>query len=366
MSATTVTTLEVLPAQNMRVATDVAGVSREIVLRTAIEIQGRKYVRVEGWMAIATAHGCVASSRSVEKVEGGYRAIGEIRRISDGALLAQAEGFVGEDESTWFGGEKWSRASNRMEQVPKRADYAIRAMVQTRAISRVCRAAFSHVVVMIDGNLSTTPAEEVPEHGFDDTPATSSAPKVATEAHLGLEPRTAKPTPAPETDDQKKARFLGLFKSYGIYATEVFRRDGLILDTEDYTDISAGKVASFTNNMVNALIKDVKNEAGAAENPELPEEEQLPVSIGNTIVPIPHKGQKRDDYIRKPDTIGSLYVAASDDREAANRLFGFMNNFQPKPWKDKFGKERPPGKSDIEFRAALDALARWREEKGIK
>lgn len=222
------------------------------------------------------------------------------------------------------------------------------------AISYLRRYGFCSIIGMAlegeddDGNKASTPS----------TPSISEQVKLV----MGEPP----PTKKPETDDQKKARFLGFFKSYEIYATEVFRRDGLILDTEDYTDISAGKVASFTNNMVNALIKDVKNEAGAAENPELPEEEQLPVSIGNTIVPIPHKGQKRDDYLRKPDTIGSLYVAASDDREAANRLFGFMNNFQPKPWKDKFGKERPPGKSDIEFRAALDALARWREEKGIK
>jgi RNase H-fold protein (predicted Holliday junction resolvase) len=33
-------------------------------------------------------------------------------------------------------------------------------MAQTRAISRVCRSAFAHCVVLIDADLSTTPAEE--------------------------------------------------------------------------------------------------------------------------------------------------------------------------------------------------------------
>ena len=33
-------------------------------------------------------------------------------------------------------------------------------MAQTRAISRVCRSAFAHCVVLIDAELSTTPAEE--------------------------------------------------------------------------------------------------------------------------------------------------------------------------------------------------------------
>jgi hypothetical protein len=51
--------------------------------------------------------------------------------------------------------------------MPKRPDYAIRAMASTRAVSRVCRAAFSHVVVLMDAGLSTTPAEEVPDGGFD-------------------------------------------------------------------------------------------------------------------------------------------------------------------------------------------------------
>lgn len=150
------------PGTLMRWATDVAGVSREIVLKTAVLIQGRKYVKVEGWQAIAVAHGCVTSSKDVEKVQGGYRAIGEVRRMADGVLLSQAEGFIGEDEPTWFGGDV------RGKILPKRADYAIRAMCQTRAISRACRSAFAHVVVLIDGNLSTTPAEEVPFEGFVD------------------------------------------------------------------------------------------------------------------------------------------------------------------------------------------------------
>jgi hypothetical protein len=132
----------------MRQATDVAGVCRQIVLKTSSNISGRQYVRCEGWMAIATAHGCIASSRDVKKIDGGWTAIGEIRRISDGALLSQAEGFVGMDETkTWA----------------QRPEYACRAMAQTRAISRACRAAFAHVVVLIDENLSTTPAEEVQE-----------------------------------------------------------------------------------------------------------------------------------------------------------------------------------------------------------
>lgn len=40
-------------------------------------------------------------------------------------------------------------------------------MAQTRAMSRACRSAFAHVVVMMNAGLATTPAEEVPHDGFD-------------------------------------------------------------------------------------------------------------------------------------------------------------------------------------------------------
>lgn len=142
------------PAALMRRATDVAGVSKEIVMKTAMTIQGRRYVRVEGWQAIAIAHGCTLTIRSVQAIEGGISAICDVIRIADGHAIASAEGFVGEDEKTWA----------------NRPLYAKRAMAQTRAMSRAARSAFAHVVVLIDSNLSTTPAEEVPDAGFDPAP----------------------------------------------------------------------------------------------------------------------------------------------------------------------------------------------------
>ncbi len=146
------TTIQSTGPALFRASTDAAGLCKEIVVATARNIQGRKYVQVEGWQAIAIAHGCVASAGSVERVEGGYRAIGKVIRMDSGQEIATAEGFVGDDESMWA----------------KRPEYARRAMAQTRAISRACRSAFAHVVVMMNAGLSTTPAEEVPPGGFDD------------------------------------------------------------------------------------------------------------------------------------------------------------------------------------------------------
>lgn len=179
---------QLVPVELIRKATDIASVCKAIVEKTAMTIQDKKYVKVEGWMSIATAHGCVASAGEVQYVPktdhsaGGFRAVGEIRRIDNGQVIATAEGFVGEDEPTWFGGH--AQTSRGPKFYEKRADYAIRAMAQTRAVSRACRTAFAHVVVMMDAGLQTTPAEEVPTGGFEDrsdhaTPQQSAEPKQA-------------------------------------------------------------------------------------------------------------------------------------------------------------------------------------------
>jgi len=148
---------------HIRQATDVAGACRAIVKETCQRIGQKDYVRVEGWQAIAVAHGCVASARDVERLEDGYRCIGEVKRMDNGQVISSAEGFLGDDEKMWF----------------ERPTYAKRAMVQTRAISRACRSAFAHIVVLIDSKLSTTPAEEIPVGGFEDlnTDKYEQAPK---------------------------------------------------------------------------------------------------------------------------------------------------------------------------------------------
>jgi hypothetical protein len=159
-------------ADAYKMSMDAARICGDLVRAAAQTIQGRKYVGVDGWQAIAAAHGCVASAGEVTTDEHGVRAIGEVRRLSDGLVIAKGEGFVGKDEPMWFGGETevWSRQARRKISVllPKRPDFAIRAMAQTRATSRACRTAFAHVVALIGPDLQTTPAEEM--HGLHEDP----------------------------------------------------------------------------------------------------------------------------------------------------------------------------------------------------
>lgn len=169
------------PIANIKKSTDVAGACKEIVTRTSIKIQNRKYVPVEGWMAIATAHGCNLSACDVKQVDGGISARGIVRRISDGITLGEAEGFVGDDEKTW---------SNRPL-------FARRAMAQTRAMSRAARSVFAHVVVLMDAGLETTPAEEM---GHEIEVKTV----VSTPQREIVQPVKAEPKPEPKKPDDRE------------------------------------------------------------------------------------------------------------------------------------------------------------------
>lgn len=85
----------------------------------------------------------------------------------------------------------------------------------------------------------------------------------------------------------------------------------------------------------------------------------------DVIVPIPHKGEKRDEYLKHPETIGQLYeMRHGQDEEsqaARQRLWGFITHYEPKGWTKHDGTEMPPSDTDLKFREALDALADWHE-----
>jgi len=166
------------PVMEIMVAKDAARAVREIVKACAVNIGGGRHLRIEGWQTIGAAFGCVLSAGEVEAIEGGIRARGRVIRAHDGAVIAEAEGFIGDDEKTWTA----------------RPLYARRAMAQTRAMSRAARSAFAFVVTLIDKNLNTTPAEEVTEGGFSEPRRAPAAPARRT--------RQAAAAPPPEDREE--------------------------------------------------------------------------------------------------------------------------------------------------------------------
>lgn len=168
-------------SQQWRRSTDAAGLVKEAVLKCTISIQGKKYLTVAGYQAVANAFGCVASSRDVSRIEGGFQAVGEVRRMTDGVVIATGVGFLGDDEKVW--------ASRPM--------FAKMAMAQTRGCGRALRAAFAFMAPLIDSGLETTPAEEMEGAiSHEAKPATTVTGVAATKAALNVV-RAAHPKASP-------------------------------------------------------------------------------------------------------------------------------------------------------------------------
>ena len=178
------------PTELMAKSNEVADVCRTIISKAYTVIQKKKYVRVEGWEAIAAAHECHVSAHSAKREYDnkgeliGYTAIASVRN-KFGQEIGTGDGFVGFDETDRKGVNTWKL----------RDEYAGRAMAQTRAISRACRAIFAHVLVLLDDGYSTTPAEEVrdttPEKYVQQTPSKypPKKPKRKSKDRMTLEAR---------------------------------------------------------------------------------------------------------------------------------------------------------------------------------
>lgn len=220
-----------------------------------------------------------------------------------------------------------------------------------------------------------------------DAPGTASAPPPA--------PRPTKiPNALPVATEAHRKRLLevlagegGLGPDFTQTAQEFFVKAGAILETESLDDLPlpfCPVTAEQKDALIRALIAFSDGEPAQlpyAQNPvsaikpkpkaEIPAK---PVESNDAekqpwygvIVPVPRRGQTRDEYIKSPDTIGSLYEArhGTDDlaQEARQRLYGFLHNYEPKGWTKRDGTQMPPSEADKKFRVALDQFGEWWEK----
>lgn len=108
-------------------------------------INGKRYPTVEHWQTLASFYGVIPRVVSTSFVEfggaGGFEAIAEAV-TKDGRVVSRAEAMCLNDEPRWKG----------------RPLHQVRAMAQTRAISRVLRNIFSRIMVL--AGCEPTPAED--------------------------------------------------------------------------------------------------------------------------------------------------------------------------------------------------------------
>jgi hypothetical protein len=143
--------------------------------RLFVNIRGRKYVKVEGWElvgAMKSVFASIAWTRPNENGDG-YVARAEARwlddRFADGRLVGAGEAECSRQEPKWR----------------DREPFAIRAMAQTRAISRALRGPLGPVFVLADYEM--VGAEEMPVVEGTATPGEKDEP-------AGPLPQQAQPT----------------------------------------------------------------------------------------------------------------------------------------------------------------------------
>ena len=185
------------PREVIRQATEEANVLAEVIegQRLFSMIQGRRYVRVEGWTTLATLRGCLPREvEVVEMPEGRYVATVELIRMSDGMVLTRASAECGGDgDNIWKG-----RPAN-----------ARRSMAITRATGKACRIAFAWVLSLA-GRYETTPAEEM-DHVANPAPERVDPPRREWPAK-GVPPPSAVPDGAPTW----RGKFTGVEVKTGV------------------------------------------------------------------------------------------------------------------------------------------------------
>ena len=113
--------------------------------KLSVRISGREHLRAEAWTTLGGMLGvfAIVTWTKPNETNDGYVARVEAR-TRDGDLVGAAEAECSRSESTWA----------------RRDAYALRAMAQTRAISRALRAPLGQVVVL--AGYQPAGAEEIP------------------------------------------------------------------------------------------------------------------------------------------------------------------------------------------------------------
>ncbi|MBD3293370.1 MAG: hypothetical protein GF393_10630 [Armatimonadia bacterium] len=149
------------PATMVQQATTMADTLKDVIDKRglAVEIRGRRHVKVEGWTTLLAMLGVTPREVTCDEVEPGrYVAVVELVNASD-RVIGRASAECARTEHTW----------------KDRDAYALRSMAQTRATGKAARLAFSWIVTL--AGYDPTPFEEMPRDNGNGQTAAPPTPK---------------------------------------------------------------------------------------------------------------------------------------------------------------------------------------------
>lgn len=161
-----------------------------------VMINGKQYLEFGDWQTLGRFFGSTVGIEWTRPLEGSTRGY-EARAIvyHKGEIISSAEAMCTRAERRWASAE----------------DYAVRSMAQTRASAKALRNAFGWVAEL--AGYQSTPAEEMPNDNYDQSPVADDVPVVS----YGAE---EDPQPVPMTELQKKQRIVKLLKEKGVDVTD--------------------------------------------------------------------------------------------------------------------------------------------------
>lgn len=136
------------PEEQITYAAKIATALKKVIDKQGLtsNIQGKAYIRAEGWQTLGTLLGITPRERSVLRLaDGSYEAYIELVSTSTGHVVGGASAICSIKET------RWSRAE----------EYARRSMSVTRATGKAYRTGFAWVVTL--AGYEPTPEEEMPE-----------------------------------------------------------------------------------------------------------------------------------------------------------------------------------------------------------
>jgi hypothetical protein len=201
--------------QAKAVAEELAKLVRDKKL--SVNLQGREYVKVEGWSTLGAMLGVLPREVSVERQEdGGYLAVVELVRVSDGAIIGRGSALCGMDEHDRNGNLTWG----------SRAEYARRSMAITRATGKAYRLGFSWIMTL--AGYEPTPAEEMDG---------------VIEGHVIDLPKPEKAQPKPDAQPEPQVEKMALETALAVVSSE----------GEAYGEISTEKLVHMFNSLAKKL-----------------------------------------------------------------------------------------------------------------
>lgn len=167
------------PAQNLEAGRKAAKALMDFAAQggALIKLQGKSYLKAEGWLFLARAFGLTVRIAEVKKVVDDPLSFQATAEVLDqqGQVVGSGIAFCGADEKAWR----------------NRPVYALASMAQTRATSKALRGILSWVAVL--AGCEPTPSEEVIDATW------MNAPQQPRQGHQ-TQPQQQKPVPA--TADQ--------------------------------------------------------------------------------------------------------------------------------------------------------------------